>query len=61
MIADMEEQIDRAAGVGVGGEPFTVPVGLEMNNGGPGGKDTPVDGVGEGLLLGKCEPGAEAG
>ena len=49
-VGDMEEQVDGADGVGVGGDALAVAVGLKVEYGGAGGKDSPIDGVGEGLL-----------
>jgi hypothetical protein len=49
MVADVEEQIDGAGGVGVGGDALAIALGLEVNYGCSGGKYAPVDGVAEGL------------
>jgi len=57
-VADMEDQIDGANGVGVGGQALVVAVGLKVEHGGSGGKDPPVHGIAEGLCFwGKLNPG----
>ncbi len=57
-VADVEEQIDGADGVGAGGDVLAVACRLKVHHGCSGGKDTPVDGIGEGLPLRKAEAGA---
>jgi hypothetical protein len=58
MVADVKEKVDGAAGVGRCGDAFAVAVGFKVDDSRAGGKDSPVHGVGEGLLLGECETGA---
>ena len=58
VVGDVEEHVDGAAGVGDGGDALAVAGLLKVDDGGAGGKDAPIDGVGEGLLLGKAEAGA---
>ncbi len=57
-IADVEDEVDGADGVGVGGQAFAVPHSLKVKNGRSGGEDAPVHGIGECLLLRETEPGA---
>ena len=57
MIAHVEEQIDGAAGVGIGGQPFAIAHGFKVEYGRASGKNTPVHGIGESLLLRKAETG----
>src|SRR5579863_4105093 len=47
LVRDVEEEVDGAGGVGVGGDLFAVTGGLEVEDGGSGGEDAPVDGVGK--------------
>ena len=56
-VAHMEEEIDGAAGFGIGGHALPIAIGLKVNHGYAGGKHAPVDGVGEGLLLREVETG----
>ena len=42
MIADVEEQVDGANGVGIGGDPLPISDCLKVQNGRSGRKDTPV-------------------
>ena len=57
-VTHMEEKVDGADGVGVGGDAFAIASGLKVDDGRSGGKHTPVNGVGECLLLRKTETGA---
>ena len=57
-VAHVKNQIDGADGVRVGGEALAVAVCSKVDHGGSGGKDTPVNGVGEGLLLREAVTGA---
>jgi hypothetical protein len=43
-VADVEDQVDGADGVGAGGDAFAVAVCFKMEHGGAGGKDAPVHG-----------------
>ncbi len=54
-VADVEEQVDGAAGVRVGVDALAVADGLKVQHGRSGGKNPPIDRVGEGLLLRKAE------
>jgi hypothetical protein len=50
-VADVEEQVDRANRVGVGGDALKAAVFFEVEDGGASGKDAPVNRIGERLLL----------
>src|SRR6185369_12318930 len=54
LITGVEEQVDGTGGVGVGGKFFPIAGGFETNDRGSGGEDSPVYGIGEGLVLRKA-------
>ena len=58
VVGDVKEQVDGADGVGRGGDALAIAGRLKVDDRRAGGKDTPIHGVGEGLLLGKAEAGA---
>ncbi len=57
-VADVKQHIDGADGIRVGGDALAIARCLKVQNGRPGRKDAPVNGVDEGLLLGKGEGSA---
>jgi hypothetical protein len=61
LVAGMEKQVDRANGVGIGGELFAVSERLEMDNSGTRGEDALVHHVGKGLILRETETGPGGG
>jgi hypothetical protein len=51
----MEEQVDCAHGVSIGGQAFTIAGGFKMQDGGAGGKDAPIHCIDKGLFLREAE------
>ncbi len=61
LVAGVEEQVDGADGVGVGGELLAIAGRLKMDDCGSGGENAPVDRIGEGLVLREAEARARTG
>ena len=49
-VIDVEQEVDGADSFGVGGDADAVAVCFKVEHGGPCGKDSPINGVGESLL-----------